>query len=283
MSWSARRLTISGRKISTGETPLSATFELSCFLQPFSRFFNIEEDPEYLLPVEGDHLQILIILVLFHQDKRPLNTSSRGIMTYTMDPEIYLIMILITPKLIHFGVYFAIDGFKNDICLTHFGMRKGILAKVYAVFYGITAIVMLINMVSLIKRFFGFSSEHINLVLFTRVHSSFVGLFMIGVGIFAFVFAEIIIRVTFAKKNLKSKKYFIPEVRRMSHSMILPPFALGLPPLFNLPGWVSVAAFTLVGYISPFTSPGKLKRFMLARDEIMQGNKNAKSRNQTRR
>ena len=52
-----------------------------------------------------------------------------------LEPIGHLIELMLAIKYALFCGVFAYEGFKNGVTLTHLGMRKGWVARVYAVFY----------------------------------------------------------------------------------------------------------------------------------------------------
>lgn len=180
--------------------------------------------------------------------------------------------LLFIPKIIYFCGFFAYMGFKNGISLTHGGMRKGVIARVYAVFYLLVCLANLWSTPSDIQKFMANNPSDIQKALFFAEPLPELGFIFIGISLFLFLFVEGVIRFGQRKKSATSKKiYRIQSARKFLNWMIVFPLAIGIQSLIGLPYWVNVGIFVFFMYFAPFTSPKEIMKVMKLPDEKHQG------------
>ncbi|MBL8078323.1 MAG: hypothetical protein JNM55_10215 [Anaerolineales bacterium] len=185
--------------------------------------------------------------------------------------------LLFTPRLIYFCAFFAYYGLKNGISLTHGGMRKGTIAKIYGGFYLLVCLLSLWSFPSDIQKVLAISSSDMQNALFF-IEPFQLGFVYIGISAFIFIFTEWLIRYGRKKVSAKSRKlHRIQDRRNFLNWMIALPLATGIQTLIGLPYWVNVGIFVFFTYFAPFTSPKKLMKTMRLPDEGHQGVKSSPS------
>lgn len=184
-----------------------------------------------------------------------------------LDPANQLRDLLFVPKIIYFCVFFAYEGFRYGSTLTHGGMRKGGIAKIYAVFYLLVCLQAIWLFPTNLMKFLAISPATIKEALLFADPFPELGFIFIGLSVFMFLLAEWLIRYRQKKQSRRSRNsYRIQSARKFIYWMVALPFALGIHALLGLPEWVSVSIFVFFAYFAPFTSPQELKRTMKAPD-----------------
>jgi hypothetical protein len=185
--------------------------------------------------------------------------------------------LLFTPRLIYFCAFFAYYGLKNGISLTHVGMRKGTIARIYGVFYLLACLLSLWSFPSDVQKVIEINSSEMRNALFF-IEPLQLGFVSIGISVFMFVFVEWLIRYSRKKVSAKSKKlHQIQNGRKFLNWMIAFPLALGIQTLIGLPYWVNVGIFLFFSYFAPFTSPKEIMKVAKLPDEKHQGVKSVSS------
>ena len=170
-----------------------------------------------------------------------------------------LILLLFLPKVAYSCAVFAYDGLKNGETLTHFGMRKGTIARLYGILY-------VFGLIFCVALFFFFAkviwetgrTEIVQGLLFAMPIPP-LGLLFVGIAVFFFLLQKGV--VWFAqRKNIAFNRY----VKKIYNSIVLWPLAIGIQALMGLPNWVLVAIFAFFIYFSPMVSPAEMKKVMQA-------------------
>ena len=171
--------------------------------------------------------------------------------------------LLFTPRFIDFCAFFAYEGLRNGVSLTHVGMRKGIIAKVYGAFYLLACLVSLWTFPSDIKKFLAIDPANIRKALLLKEPLPKSGFIFIGLAFLMFLFTEWLIRYRRKNRPSASKKlYRIQSGRKFLNWMIAFPLTIGLETLMGFPYWVNVGVFAFFMYFAPFTSPKELMKTM---------------------
>jgi hypothetical protein len=180
-----------------------------------------------------------------------------------LEPANLLIQFIFLPKLIYFCAYFSYDGFKNGVSLTHSGMRRGFIAKLYAVFYLIFAILSLIQIPLLGKTILAIkSSDFITALTFAEPLPEG-GFIFIGLALFILILREALLRFGSKSQSSNRKMYSrIATARKFTNWMLALPLAIGIQSLIGLPEWVTVGIFAFFMYFAPFASPKEIKKMM---------------------
>lgn len=185
-----------------------------------------------------------------------------------LEPANQLRDLLFTPRLVYFCAFFAYEGFKNGSTLTHGGMRKGAIAKVYAVFYVLGGLGNLWRFPSELKKFLAIDPSTIKEALLFADPFPQLGFIFIGLAIFMLLIAEWLMRARLKQLSRRSRNsYRIHSARKFIYWMVALPFVLGIHALLGLPEWVNVSIFVFFAYFAPFTSPQELKRTMKVPDD----------------
>ena len=185
-----------------------------------------------------------------------------------LDPANQLRDLLFAPKIIYVCAFFAYEGFRNGVSLTHGGMRKGVIAKIYAVFYLLVGLGNLWFFPSDLKKFLAIDPSTIKEALLFADPFPQLGFIFVGLAVFMLLFAEWLIRYGQKKQSRRSRNsYRIQSAKKFIYWMVALPFALGIQALLGLPEWVSVSIFVFFMYFAPFTSTQELKRTMKVPDD----------------
>ena len=171
-------------------------------------------------------------------------------------PADTILQLLFIPKLIYFCAVFAYDGFKKGVTLTHGGMRKGIIAKFYGVFYSVFIIFSALTIPIYVKELLATDVEKIKQALFFAASIPEIGFIFIGISLFMFLLKEGLMR--FSKKKIRRNEY----AQKMYNSMLLLPLAIGLQNLIGLPHWVYIGIMTYFMYFGAFASPAIIRKAM---------------------
>jgi hypothetical protein len=185
--------------------------------------------------------------------------------------------LLFTPRLIYFCAFFAYQGLKNGISLTHGGMRKGTIAKVYGVFYLLVCLLSLWSFPSDTQKVMAINPSDMQKALFfvEPIQSGFI---YIGITIFMFFLVEWAIRYSGKKASKASRKlHRVQAGRKFLNWMIAFPFVLGVQTLLGLPYWVNIGIFVFFTYFAPITSPKEIMKVAKLPDEKHQGVKSVSS------
>ncbi len=166
-----------------------------------------------------------------------------------------LILLLLLPKAAYSCAVFAYDGLKNGETLTHFGIRKGALARLYGILY-------VLGLIFCVALFFFFAksiwetgrTEIVRGLLFAMPLPP-LGLLFVGVAVFFFLLQKSVVWLA-QRKNIA----FNESVKKIYNSIVLWPLAIGIQALMGLPQWVLVGIFAFFIYLSPMTSPKELKK-----------------------
>jgi hypothetical protein len=169
-------------------------------------------------------------------------------------PADTILQLLMLPKFIYFCAVFAFEGFKNGITLTHSGMRKGIIAKVYAVFYSFSILFSFILIPDYVREILATDGDKIKQALFFAMPIPQIGYIFIGISLFLFLFMEGLTR--FGKKKIRKNEY----AQKIYYSMLLLPLAIGIQSLLGLPHIVFVGIFVLFAYFGAFANPQILRK-----------------------
>lgn len=185
--------------------------------------------------------------------------------------------LLFTPRLIYFCAFFAYQGLKNGISLTHVGMRKGSIAKVYGVFYLLVCLLSLWSFPSDAQKAMAINPSDMQKALFF-VEPTQSGFIYIGISIFMFFFIEWLMRYGSKKASKVSRKlHRIQAGRKFLNWMIAFPLVLGVQTLLGLPYWANIGIFVFFTYFAPFTSPKEIMKVTKLPEEKPQGVKSVSS------
>ena len=186
-----------------------------------------------------------------------------------IEPADKLLYLLLLPRIIYFCGFFAYDGLKNGVSLTHKGMQKGIVARIYGVFYLLFAVLNTISIYFQTRDISAIALADMQKALLFAVPVPEIGYVFFGVAVFLFFLREGVIR--FGQKNKASsriKPYRIQQARRFTNWMIALPVGIALKWIFGLPEWVYIIVFVFFMYFSPYTSPRELKKYMIVPEDI---------------
>ena len=172
-----------------------------------------------------------------------------------VSPIVILIMLLVLPKAAYSCVVFAYDGIRNGETLTHIGMRRGLIARIYGFFY----VLMFIFCIAIIPSFFEMLIEIgkagiLQALLFALSDFS-LGIIFIGLAVFVFLLERWIVWLV-KRRNLD----FSESAKKIYNSVVLWPLAIGVWALIGFPNWVLVCIFAFFIYFSPISSPKVLKK-----------------------
>lgn len=171
-------------------------------------------------------------------------------------PADILVQLLFLPKVAYFCAFFAYEGIKNGETLTHVGMRKGTVARLYGVFYLLFVIFSIATFPLFTKMILETEWEKMEQALLFAIPLPPLGFVFIGIAVFAFVFRELLVK--FSRKKIRNNG----SARKIYNSMILFPLAIGVQTLIGLPHWVNVAIFVFFIYFSPLASPKEIRQAM---------------------
>jgi hypothetical protein len=171
-------------------------------------------------------------------------------------PADTILQLLMLPKFIYFCAVFAYDGFKNGITLTHGGMRKGIIAKVYGVFYSFFILFSVILIPDYVREILATDGDKIKQALLFAMPIPQIGYIFIGISLLMFLFKEGLTR--FSKKKIRKNEY----AQKIYYSMLFLPLAIGIQSLLGLPHIVFVGIFVFFTYFGAFASPQIIKKAM---------------------
>jgi hypothetical protein len=155
---------------------------------------------------------------------------------------------------------FAYEGFKNGVTLTNLGMRKGWVARVYAVFYLLFVLLGLPMIVLALKKVLATGCDTLKLALLFAATGPQLALVFIGLALFLFLIKQA--AIYFSKKKQPRNE----ASRKMINSMILFPFAIGIYYLLGLPQLVLVGIWGYFIFFGAFTSPRVIKEAMPVRE-----------------
>jgi hypothetical protein len=174
-----------------------------------------------------------------------------------------LMFILFIPRLIYFCAFFAYDGLKNGVTLTHSGMGKGLIARIYGFLYLLVCIFQLMIVPSVLRELLAIDPADLKQALILSISSPEVGLIFLGLGLVMFLIREG--AIAWGRRKLKRTTKNIRRLdagRKFANWMITMIVAIGIPPLLGLPHFFTVAVFVFFTYFAPFTSPIAVKKLM---------------------
>lgn len=183
-----------------------------------------------------------------------------------VDPSLNtLVEFLYNLRLIYFCAYFAYDGLKNGISLTHAGIKKGALARIYGVLYVLVSLITLICLPGMAADVWSVPlAEYWKAFTYGRpsIESAILWFgiagFMAGIMGLAFLLNKL------RKKPGTKINQGNPKAMVILYWMLALPAAFGIQALLGLPGFFYVAiAFTFT-FFSPLTSPRALKKILPA-------------------
>ena len=170
-----------------------------------------------------------------------------------VQPISTLLTLLLLPKLAHFCAVFAYDGLRNGETLTHFGFRKGTIARIYGVFYGLFFILTIAMIPLFVKFLLEIGRAKIVQALLFAVPIPALGFVLIGMATGMAILWEGIVRV-YRKKIPKN-----PPANKLLYLHVLFLLSIGVQSLIGLPQWVLVGIFAFFIYLTPMESPKALK------------------------
>jgi len=173
-------------------------------------------------------------------------------------PADTLIQLLFVPRLIYFCAVFAYDGFKNNVTLTHGGMRKGNIAKIYAVFYSLFILFSVATIPLYGTELLIAGEDKLKQALLIAFPNPIAGFVFVGLSLFAFLFKEGIVK--FSKEKIQKNEFG----QKMFNSMLLFLLAIGIQSFLGFPYWVYISIMTYFMYFGAFTSPAIIKKAMPA-------------------
>lgn len=183
-------------------------------------------------------------------------------------PADILIQLLFLPKLAYFCAVFAYDGIKNGETLTHFGVRKGVIARIYGVFY-IFFVILCVAMFPLFAKIaLETDGTKMQSALLFAIPIPQLGFTFIGIAIFLFLLREGFVR--FSRKKIRKNE----SAQKIYTAMVLLPLAIGIQAAIGLPHWVYIGIFTFFIYFSPITSPKEVRKAM----SVQENNKTGKQK-----
>jgi hypothetical protein len=190
----------------------------------------------------------------------------KGIMATSMSTIIEpadLMFILFIPRLIYFCAFLAYDGLKNGVTLTHSGMGKGLIARIYGFLYLLVCVFQLMIVPSVLRELLAIDPADLKQALLLSIYSPEVGLIFLGLGLVMFLIGQA--ASAWSRRRLKRTTRNIRRLaagRRFANWMIAMIVAIGVPTLFGLPHFFTVAVFIFFAYFAPFTSPIAVKKLM---------------------
>lgn len=171
-------------------------------------------------------------------------------------PVANLIELLFLPKLAYYFAVFAYTGIINGETLTHFGMRKGVIARIYGVFYAFCDIFVIAVIPLSVKLVLETDGAKMQQALSFAIPIPQLGFVFVGLAVFLFLLREALVRL-FRKKIRKNE-----SARKIYNAMILFLLAIGIQIAIGLPYWIFVGIFAAFIYFSPIISPKEVSRAM---------------------
>jgi len=123
-------------------------------------------------------------------------------MSTIFEPADLIINLLFVPKLIYFCAFFAYDGLRNGVTLTHAGIGKGSIARIYTFLYLLVCIFQLMIIPSLLRELLAIDPQDLKQALTLSLSSPGTGLIFLGLAVFLFFMRERLIT--------SSTNYFSP-------------------------------------------------------------------------
>ena len=183
-------------------------------------------------------------------------------------PANLLIQFIFLPKLVYFCAVFSYEGLKNGVTLTHGGMKKGSIAKLYGGLYLIGAILSLIQIPFLGKTLLAIKPADYITALTFATPSLEVGFFFIALAVFIIFLREGMLHFGRQKKlSSRNKLRRITKTRKLTNWMAALPLVIGFQYLLGLPEWVSIIIFTIFIYFAPLASPSALQKMLPIQDD----------------
>ena len=180
-----------------------------------------------------------------------------------LEPADLIIIFLLIPRFIYFCGFFAYDGLKNGVTLTHFGMRKGFIARLYGFFYLLVCLIGLTVIPSQARSILAVNPEDMKRALTFSESIPAMSFIFFGISLFIFLVREIAVFFSTRKTKQTSKNFERIEAgRKFTNWIILMPFSIGVQSLLGLPYFVIVGIFVFFTYFAPFSSPHKIKKIM---------------------
>ena len=139
-------------------------------------------------------------------------------------------------------------------------MKKGVIAKIYGVFYIFAGLGNLLMFPYDLRKFLSIDPAKIKQALLFADSIPPLGFIFIGLGVFLLLFAEGLIRFGMKKSRASKKVHRVKLAKKWIYWMAALPFALGIQSLLGLPHWVYVGIFAFFMYFAPFTSPREIIR-----------------------
>ncbi|RPI94907.1 MAG: hypothetical protein EHM40_04935 [Chloroflexi bacterium] len=184
-------------------------------------------------------------------------------MSTIFEPANLIINILFVPRFIYFCAFFAYDGLKNGVTLTHSGIKKGLIARIYGSLYLLVCVFQLMIVPSLSRELLAIDPEDLKQALTLSISSSEIGLMFLGLGLVFFLIREGAITLGTRKSRRTTRNIRrVQAGRSFTNWMIAMIVAIGIPPLLGLPHFFTVAVFVFFTYFAPFTSPIAVKKLM---------------------
>jgi hypothetical protein len=135
-------------------------------------------------------------------------------------------------------------------------MRKGIIAKVYGVFYSFFILFSVILIPDYVREILATDGDKIKQALLFAMPIPQIGYIFIGISLLMFLFKEGLTR--FSKKKIRKNEY----AQKIYYSMLFLPLAIGIQSLLGLPHIVFVGIFVFFTYFGAFASPQIIKKAM---------------------
>ena len=180
-----------------------------------------------------------------------------------LGPADLIINFLFVPRVIYFCAFFAYDGLKNGVTLTHVGMKEGLIARIYGLLYLLVCILQLLSIPYQLREIFAVGPEDLKNSLTFSIAVPEMGLIFFGLALIIFIFREA--AIAWGKTKLRRTTRNIRRLEagcRFTNWMIAMIIAVGVPPLLGLPHFFTVAVFAFFTYFAPFTSPIAVKKLM---------------------
>ena len=167
-----------------------------------------------------------------------------------MAPDL-LVNFLFIPRLIYFFAFFAYDGIIKGVSLTHFGIRKGTIARIYGVFYLLLCIFEILLLPLKAREILEVNPKDMLLALLFSESIPDLGFILFGVALFLLLVREgalYLATKTARKKSLKPGR--IQMGRNFTNWMIGLPLLIGLQFLLGLPYAITVLVYAVFAYFS---------------------------------
>jgi hypothetical protein len=184
-------------------------------------------------------------------------------MSTIFGPADLIINILFFFRLLYFCAFFAYDGLKNGVTLTHSGIGQGLIARIYGFLYLLTCVFQLLMVPSIFRALLAIDPADLKQALLLSIYSPEIGLIFLGLGLVMFLIGQA--ASAWSRRRLKRTTRNIRRLaagRRFANWMIAMIVAIGVPSLFGWPHFFTVAVFVFFTYFAPFTSPTAVKKLM---------------------